>query len=251
MSNKISATVAKTTFFMLLIMCLFVSSCKKTSDDSPSDSTDKKSVSESVDTSADLVPIQIKFPEPLSTGTPPNISAIKNIEPDRTESPLPIYAPVGTTNVALGKSVTSSDQEPIFGELTMVTDGDKQGYEGSYVELGPFLQHITIDLGADHNIYAIAVWHYYKELCVYFDVVVQASSDPDFVKGVKTLFNNDNDNTAGLGTGKDMHYIEKNEGKVIELKGTTARYIRLYSKGNSNNDLNHYVEVEVYGKCVK
>jgi len=236
MLNKIPAVFAKITLLVLFIMCLFVSSCKKTSDDSSSD---------------DFVPIQIKFPKPLSTGTPPNISDIKNLEPDCTESLRPIYAPAGTANVASGKSVTSSDQEPIFGEIAMVTDGDKQGYEGSYVELAPFLQHITIDLGAEYNIYAIALWHYYKELCVYFDVVVQASSDPDFVKDVKTLFNNDDDNSAKLGIGKNMHYIEKNEGKVIEVKDTVARYIRLYSNGNSGNDLNHYVEVEVYGKPVK
>ena len=27
-----------------------------------------------------------------------------------------------------------------------------------------------------------------------------------------------------------------------------ARYVRLYSNGNTANDLNHYVEVEVFGK---
>jgi hypothetical protein len=30
-----------------------------------------------------------------------------------------------------------------------------------------------------------------------------------------------------------------------------GRYVRLYSNGNTSNDLNHYVEVEVYGTPVK
>ena len=37
------------------------------------------------------------------------------------------------------------------------------------------------------------------------------------------------------------------EGRLFDLKGVKARYVRLYSNGNTTNDLNHYVEVEVYG----
>ena len=45
-----------------------------------------------------------------------------------------------------------------------------------------------------------------------------------------------------------MHYLEKNEGKLIDAKGTRGRYVRLYSNGNTSDDMNHYIEVEVYGK---
>jgi len=130
----------------------------------------------------------------------------------------------------------------------MVTDGDKEAADGSYVELGPSVQQITIDLEAMYEIYAILVWHYHKQPQVYFDVVVQVADDADFITNVKTLFNNDIDNSAGLGIGKNMHYTETNEGKLIDAKGVKARYVRLYSNGNRANDLNHYIEVEVYGK---
>ena len=133
----------------------------------------------------------------------------------------------------------------------MITDGDKEGADGSYVELGPFLQHVTIDLEAVHEIYAIVTWHYHKQARVYFDVVVQVADDPDFITNVTTLFNNDIDNSAGFGLGKDYHYTETNEGKLIDTKGVRGRYVRLYSNGNTGNDLNHYIEVEVYGKPVK
>ena len=37
---------------------------------------------------------------------------------------------------------------------------------------------------------------------------------------------------------------------LIDPKGIKGRYVRLYSNGNTANDLNHYVEVEVYGTPV-
>jgi hypothetical protein len=45
-----------------------------------------------------------------------------------------------------------------------------------------------------------------------------------------------------------MNYVETAEGKLVDAKGSRARYVRLYSRGNSANDLNHYVEVEVFGR---
>jgi hypothetical protein len=132
----------------------------------------------------------------------------------------------------------------------MITDGDKEASDGSYVELGPSLQHVTIDLEAIYEIYAIVVWHYHKQALVYFDVVVQVADDPDFITNVRTLFNNDTDNSAGLGAGKDMHYTETREGKLIDAKGIRARYVRFYSNGNNGNDMNHYIEVAVYGKPI-
>jgi len=83
------------------------------------------------------------------------------------------------------------------------------------------------------------------------DVIVQTADAPDFITNVRTLFNNDIDNSAGLGVGADMHYIETNKGELIDAKGSKARYVRLYSNGNTANDLNHYIEVEVYGKPAK
>jgi hypothetical protein len=109
----------------------------------------------------------------------------------------------------------------------------------------------TIDLKALHTLYAILVWHFHKQPVVYNDVVVQVAEDPDFVSNVRTLFNNDIDNTAGLGVGKEMSYIETAEGKLIDAKGVRGRYVRLYSRGNNANELNHYIEVEVYGKPVR
>jgi hypothetical protein len=197
-----------------------------------------------------LSPLVIKLPRAMFTGTEKPIR-VSNLRKLSTEDRPPFLAPAGTTNVALGKPVTGSDEETIIGEIEMITDGDKEAADGSYVELGPFLQHVTIDLEAMHEIYAIAVWHFHKEPRVYFDLVVQFADDPDFISNLRTLFNNDIDNSAGLGAGTDMHYVETNNGELIDAKGARARYVRLFSNGNNFNDLNHYIEVEVYGKAAE
>ncbi len=201
-----------------------------------------------VNAPAGLVPLQMVLPTPMFVGTPQTFGDVKNLEKPRSGPRPVLYVPEGTTNVALGKTVTGSDDAPIIGTLEMITDGDKEASDGSYVELGPMLQHVTIDLGAAYDIYAVAVWHYHKQARIYFDVVVQVADDFDFTINVRTIFNNDDDNSAGLGVGQDLNYIETCEGKLIDAKGVRGRFVRLYSRGNSSNDLNNYIEVEVYGK---
>ena len=156
--------------------------------------------------------------------------------------------PAGTTNLAKGKKVTASDNDPTEGTLDLITDGDKEGDEGSWVELGPGKQWIQIDLEKEADIYALMVWHFHSQERVYFDVVAQVSDDPKFETGVTTIYNNDSANELGLGAGKDQPYIETYQGKLMEANGVKGRYVRLYSKGNTTNKLNHYIEVEVFGK---
>lgn len=197
-----------------------------------------------------LVSIKLELPKPMFIGTPQNLK-VKNLQKPLGKPRPAFLAPAGTENVALGKTVYSSDDFPVIGEIEMITDGDKNAAEGSFVELGPFLQEITIDLGVNYKMYAIVFWHYHKQARVYFDVVVQTADDKDMTENVKTIFNNDIDNSAGFGVGKDMHYVETSEGKLIDAKGVTGRFVKLYSKGNTNNDLNHYIEVAVYGLLLK
>ena len=87
-------------------------------------------------------------------------------------------------------------------------------------------------------------------------MIVQISNDPEFKKDVVTVFNNDQDNSSGLGAGKDYEYFEAAEGKLVDCKkvnkdGVKGRYVRLYSKGSTADDQNHYTEVEVYALPAK
>jgi hypothetical protein len=197
-----------------------------------------------------LVPLEIKLPRPQFVGTPQD-ARTPYLEQARGRPRPPFLAPPGTTNLAFGKPVSASDRDPLYGTLDMVTDGDKEADDGSFIELGPKPQYVTIDLGERCEIYAILVWHYHKLPRVYFDVVAQISDDKSFRTAVTTVFNNDRDNSLGLGVGTNLHYTETNEGKLIDSKGVQGRYVRLYSNGNTSDDLNHYIEVEVYGRTLK
>ena len=195
----------------------------------------------------ELVPIPLELPKPMFIGTPTPMKVEKLEEPLGKPRP-PFLAPAGVENVAFEKPVMASDDLPVIGELEMITDGDKEAADGSYVELGPFEQWVRVDLEGNYNIYAIVMWHFHKQPRVYYDVVVQVADDEDFTQNVKTIFNNDIDNSLGFGKGDDYHYVETNEGKLIDAKGVTGRYVRAYSNGNTSNDLNHWIELEVYGK---
>jgi hypothetical protein len=192
------------------------------------------------------VVLELKLPKPMFVGTPRNIRSA-NLERITGKKRPPFYVPPGTELLSLDKPVTGSDTAPVIGELEFVTDGEKSGEEGYFVELGPMVQWVQIDLEATYSLHAILIWHYHSQARVYRDVIVQVSEDPDFITGVTTVFNNDHDNSAGLGIGKDKEYIEVNEGRLIDPRGIKARYVRLFSRGNTSNEMNHYVEVEVYG----
>ena len=189
--------------------------------------------------------LKLKLPKPMFIGTPTNIKSA-NLEVTG-KSRGPFYVPKGTVLLSLKKKVTSSDMQPVIGELDMIADGDKSGGDGFFVELGPGPQWTQVDLGASHSLHAILIWHYHSQARVYRDVIVQVSDDATFKSGVTTVFNNDHDNSSKLGAGKDKEYIEVAEGRLVDPKGAKGRYVRLYSNGNTTNDLNHYVEVEIYG----
>jgi len=194
-----------------------------------------------------LTEVPFKPARQLIVGTPKDIKIEGPLEPYIDKRP-PFYAPPGVVNLAAKRPVTSSDKEPIIGSLDLITDGDREGVEGSWVELGPGLQWVQVDLGKTEQLWDILLWHFHAGPRVYKDVIVQVSDAPNFATGVTTVFNNDHDNSAKMGIGKDKMYIESHVGKLIEIKGQAkGRYVRCYSKGNTSDDQNHYIEVEVYG----
>ncbi|MEM7792208.1 MAG: hypothetical protein AAF546_12460 [Verrucomicrobiota bacterium] len=191
------------------------------------------------------VPLTTEIPDERIEGTPLPIK-VANLETPATSKPT-LTVPEGTQLLSLNKPVTGSDDFPIIGDLPYITDGDKQAGEGYFVELMDGLQWVQIDLEAPAELYGIWLWHYHSQARAYHDVIVQVSNDPEFASGVTTLFNNDYDNSAGIAKGNDKPYVDTRFGKLIDAKGVEAQYVRLYSNGNTANEMNHYTEVEVYG----
>jgi hypothetical protein len=202
------------------------------------------------------VPLKYEVPKAMFIGTPKNIKAAATLEPYSEKAKAPPMVPEGCVLLSAKKPVTSSDSNPIIGELSLITDGDKDGSDGSFVELAPGKQWVQIDLEKAADISAVVIWHYHAEGRVYHSVVVQISDDREFKKDVKTVFNNDFANALGFGAGKNLEYIDDYRGKAIAVKDDKGlpirgRYVRIHSNGNTSNDQNHYIEVEVYGKAAK
>ncbi len=112
-----------------------------------------------------------------------------------------------------------------------ITDGNKA--TGSFAEdfpNGGGLQYVQVDLGSAYDINDFKMWHYYGDGRKYKDVVVQVSSEPTFTTGATTVFNNDADNSAKLGTGTDREYYETSSGLDVKFDPVKARYVRFYSK---------------------
>lgn len=199
----------------------------------------------------DLVPLEIDYPKICSPSLIPQLDSgrvhLDPAAPLVPVQPTPPWVPKGTGLLSKGKPVSSSDESPIIGELPVVTDGAKEEGDAFYVEIGPGLQYVQIDLERVCRIYVVALWHYIQEHRVYHDVVVQISNDGTFREGVTTVFNNDHDNSAGLGRGDDYEYRDSRYGRLIEVAGIPGRYVRLYSNGSTGSEGSHTIEVEVYG----
>ena len=199
---------------------------------------------------AEKVPIKFVLPDPHSSGTPKEIKS-DNLEKDPGPGKL---RPAIMVEPEFAKKLTTEDtkvttsEEAVTGDNEYVVDGDKTPDATSMLQLPGGLQWVQLDLGAEHTISAICVWHDQGDERVYKDVVMQISNDANFLDGVTTVFNNDHDNTLGLGKGTDKEYRERNDGRPVDAKLTKGRYVRVYSNGSTSEPVNNYIEIEVFGK---
>ena len=196
------------------------------------------------------VPLKLNLPAHTIKGTPEDLPAGPNIEPPSDKAPVPLQVPAGVTNVAFGKPVTSS-VTPFLGELNQITDGKKEALDEDAVEFKKGTQWVQVDLGQPFAIHAIAFWHDHRYVQAMHDVIIQVSDDAEFKTGLTTLYNNDTDNSSGLGVGTDREYFEMQWGRIAVGKGVKARYVRGYTKGGSQTALNCWQEIEVYALPAK
>jgi len=164
-----------------------------------------------------------------------------------------LLVPEGVRNLALYKDVTSSVAKPSIGELEQVTDGIKTCGDFDVVQMGEGAHWIQLDLAEARTLYAIAIWHFYKNAIIYNDVIVQVADDKAFTRNARTLFNNDHDNSAGMGKGKDTAFTSRWWGELVDArgadgKGTRARYVRVHTSEGMEGEWARFVEVDVYGK---
>lgn len=153
------------------------------------------------------------------------------------------YDPGVYKNQAQGKTAITASGALSFPER--LTDDSTTAYS-NMDNTGP--QWVKIDLGRSYELDKINVLHYYTptDVRTYHDVIVQLSNDSTFATKT-TVFNNDANNSAAQGTGTDAEYAESASGKDITFAKTNARYIRLWTNGNTKYDTQHYTEVKAFG----
>ena len=190
---------------------------------------------------AEKVALKIQFPPPHSSGTPKEIKS-DNLEPDpgpgKFRPPI-MVEPEYTKKLTTEDTKVTTSEEAVTGENEYVVDGDKTPDATSMLQLPGGVQWVQLDLGAEHDISAVCVWHDQGDERVYKDVI--------------TIFNNDHDDSAKLGKkGTDKEYRERNEGRpvsaMVDDKPTKGRYVRCYSNGSTSEPVNNYIEIEVFGK---
>ena len=194
--------------------------------------------------------LKIELPEPSFSGTPLDFDLIDVEHFEFSYKPrAPFYAPKDAQLLSRKKPLTCSDPKVAAALLKKVTDGNKSFEEPNVVALAAGKQYIQLDLQDRYALDAILVWRFHEYERVYHDIIAQVSDDPKFPKEkTKTLFNNDYDNSSGMGVGKDKEFMELAEGRMIDPKGVEGRYLRLYSNGNTTDDMNTYIEIEVFGR---
>lgn len=192
-------------------------------------------------------------PDAVTKATPGNPKGLKppHLRPEIKREPFTV--PPNLENLALYKPVASSSKEPVIGDLDQVNDGLKKSGDFDFVELPPGHQWVQIDLEGIHTIHAVVIWHFYKNATIYNDVVVQVADDVAFTQNVRTLFNNDHDNSARMGQGTDPAFYTRWWGEIVDARGpdqagTRTRYVRVYTADGMEKETIKFVEIEVYGQ---
>ncbi|HZG75124.1 MAG TPA: fibronectin type III domain-containing protein [Paenibacillus sp.] len=176
-----------------------------------------------------------------------NVSALSNIASQKT---------VAGVNVALNKTVTVSTTDLFGGAPSVITDGistNSSAYAGIRTTSGP--QYYQVDLGAAYSLNQLRLvndWGASGIARTNKDVIVQLSNSATFASGVTTVYNNDADNSVGLGTGTDPEYQESAAGLTIPLATpVNARYARVWGSGhvrvdNTSHNVMTPIEFEAY-----
>ena len=128
----------------------------------------------------------------------------------------------GKKNLAAGIAPTTGGASA---NSARATDGMYSG-SGQNWDVGTGKKYVQFDLGSSQLVDSLRVWHYFGDRRRYHDVIFQLSDDAMFSTGVTTVFNNDLDNSAGKGAGKDGEYDETATGKIVHFAPVFARYVR-------------------------
>ena len=151
-----------------------------------------------------LVPLHIDLPAATFIGTQKPEAPDPDPEPlSPTTNPAPLLVPPGL--VMRPSTKKSPPAPPTRSPKTWPSDRRrKERLRKQHRPADQGAQWVQIDLEKPQEIFAVVVWHAHDVQKVYHGVIVQVADGPDFTtaQNVRTLFNNDVENKAGLGIRK-------------------------------------------------
>ncbi len=175
--------------------------------------------------------------------------------------PAPASAASIEVNVARGiTDITTNGIAAQNGKrLSILTDGVRTDTEYALISTGSVAKYVQLNLGESHSITKLNILNDYNPSAprIGKDIIVQLSNDPTFATGVTTVYNNDGDNSVGLGAGGDSEYTEPINGSGLTIalgSPVNAQYVRYWANGHTRtqtsayNTVNTPVEVEVYAQ---
>jgi|GEM_PF-3600447 len=191
------------------------------------------------------------LPAQLDEGMIHMVDSASTPPPPSTPEPAPT-----TYNAAAGKTgITTNGTIANGAPLSYLTDGDRHNQSYVLIALDGSPRWVQVDLGKEVPIVELNLVNDYSTSRTGRDIIMQLSNDPSFATGVTTVFNNDADNSSGLGIGTDAEYLEPSDGsgKTVTLsEPVLAQYVRVWSYGHLRTGETDYrpvntpVEIEVY-----
>ena len=173
----------------------------------------------------------------------------ENVERNVVNSSTNKKVKISAYDVTEDKAVAEKSDRP----FNYLNDGKKD--TSNYLELKDtsdgqrHSRYVQVDLGEEYELNKIHLTRYYDDGRTYGPTVIELSKDKDF-KENDQVYNSDTTGTVhNRGEGADPLYSETSAGKTIEFEKKTARYIRVYVNGRSDQagTSDHIVELEAYG----
>ncbi|WP_262680938.1 DUF5123 domain-containing protein [Paenibacillus sp. J5C2022] len=146
-----------------------------------------------------------------------------------------------------GGSYPGTVTNPVY-----LTDGSTASGTSVVGNTGYPIAYVQLDLGTFKDVSMFKMFFQASShLYTYKDLAIQVSETADFYDAF-TIYNNDEDNSIGLGYGEDEEFIATPSGTTIMMAPKKARYIRFWVGGYESGDgvaspLTYIKELEVYG----
>lgn len=166
------------------------------------------------------------------------------------------YSGMSLANVSSGVTATfgtpGGSYPGTVSNVAYLTDGSTTSGTTIVGNTGYPIANVQLDFGSFKDVSMFKMFFQASShLYTYKDLAIQVPETADFYNAF-TIYNNDEDNSIGLGYGEDEEFIATPKGTTIMMAPKKARYVHFGVGGYESGDgaaspLTYIKELEVYG----